>query len=91
MALLSNLLTHMIVTPILLLSSFSIGYFFKNTGVPIPGIGIVDLWGFLVKNKPQTATEIAFENFTIWTVFYTFFHYNESRYGRTLCNQKILR
>ena len=75
MALLSNLLTHMIVTPILLLSSFSIGYFFKNTGVPIPGIGIVDLWGFLVKNKPQTATEIAFENFTIWTVFYTFFHF----------------
>ena len=75
MAILSNLLTQMgafspvgvVVLPFTVISLYSVGYIFKDSGVPIPGMGLVDLWGFVVKNKPQTATELAFENYTFYT------------------------
>ena len=57
----------------LLISSYGVGYIFKDSGVPIPRMGQVDVWGFLVNNKPQTDTEIALENYVIWTLIYTFF------------------
>jgi sterol desaturase/sphingolipid hydroxylase (fatty acid hydroxylase superfamily) len=83
MAILSNLLIQMgafspvgvAVLPFTVISFYSVGYIFKDSGVPIPGMGLVDLWGFVVKNKPQTATELALENYTFWTLFYTFFHF----------------
>ena len=59
----------------LLISSYGVGYIFKDSGVPIPRMGQVDVWGFLVNNKPQTDTEIALENYVIWTLIYTFFHF----------------
>ena len=34
-----------------LITSYSFGYAFKDSGVPIPGIGNVDIWGALVKKK----------------------------------------
>ena len=57
-----------------LITSYSFGYAFKDSGVPIPGIGNVDIWGALVKNNPQTPTEIAFENYTIWILLYSIAH-----------------
>ena len=35
------------------LLSYCLGYFCKNSGVSIPGLGTVDLWRILVKNEPQ--------------------------------------
>ena len=64
----------LVVLP-LLLTSWSLGYIFKDSGVLIPGIGNVDIWGFLVRNKPQSATELAIENYTIWMFFYTIAHF----------------
>ena len=45
-------------------------YVSKDTGVPIPIIGSLDIWGIYVKNDPQPATDMAFENFVIWASFY---------------------
>ena len=64
-----------VVIPFLLISSYGVGYICKDSGVPIPRMGNVDVWGFLVNNKPQTATEIAFENYVIWALIYTLFHF----------------
>ena len=63
-----------VVLPLLLIS-FTLGYFFKDSGVPIPGIGYVDIWGLLVNNKPQAATELVIENYVIWILFYTIAHF----------------
>ena len=59
-----------VVLPLLLMS-YTLGYIFKDSGVPIPGMGYVDIWGFLVNNKPQAATKLAVENYVIWILFYT--------------------
>ena len=63
-----------VVLPLLLMS-YTLGYIFKDSGVPIPGIGYVDIWGFLVNNKPQAAKDLAFENYVIWILFYTIAHF----------------
>ena len=63
-----------VVLPLLLIS-FTLGYVFKDSGVPIPEIGYVDIWGLLVNNKPQAATELVIENYVIWILFYTIAHF----------------
>ena len=63
-----------VVLPLLLMS-YTLGYIFKDSGVPIPGMGYVDIWGFLVNNKPQAATKLAVENYGIWILFYTIAHF----------------
>ena len=63
-----------VVLPLLLMS-YTLGYIFKDSGVPIPGIGYVDIWGFLVNNKPKAAKDLAFENYVIWILFYTIAHF----------------
>jgi len=55
--------------------SYCLGYFCKNSGVPIPGLGNVDLWRILVKNEPQAPADLAFENFTIWILVYSTAHF----------------
>ena len=41
------------LVPMTIILSYCLGYFCKNSGVPIPGLGNVDLWRILVKNEPQ--------------------------------------
>ena len=41
------------VVPAAIILSYCLGYACKNSGVPIPGLGNVDLWSILVKNEPQ--------------------------------------
>ena len=45
-----------VVAPAIILS-YCLSYACKNSGVPIPGLGNVDLWRILVKNEPQATIE----------------------------------
>lgn len=65
----------MVVVEPLILASYILGYIFKDTGIPIPGIGYVKVWEFLIKNNPQTAWEIAMENVILWVVPYSIAHF----------------
>ena len=59
----------------LLITSYCVGYVYKDTGVPIPGFKPVHLWQTLVKNEPQSPADLAFENYTLWTLLYCFAHF----------------
>jgi len=59
----------------LLITSYCVGYAYKDTGVPIPGFKPVHLWQTLVKNDPQSPADLAFENYTLWTLLYCFAHF----------------
>jgi len=52
-----------------LITLFTLGYVFKDTGVPLLGES-VDLWGTLVNNKPQPISSLAFENYVVWLTVY---------------------
>jgi len=57
-----------VVLPALIVS-FTLAYIYKDSGVPVPG-GSLDLWAILVNNKPQSLSQLAFENFVTWAVVY---------------------
>ena len=63
------------VSVVILGSSFSIGYFFQETGVPIPSIGFVDVFGVFVKDEPQSGFDLAIENYFIWAICYFTAHF----------------
>ena len=63
------------VSVVILVSSFSIGYVFQVTGVPIPGIGFIDVFELFLKDKPQTGFDLAIENYFIWTLCYFTAHF----------------
>ena len=43
--------------------------------MPIPGIGKIDVFGAFIKDKPQSAMDLAFENYLIWGVCYSLAHF----------------
>ena len=45
------------LVPATIILSYCLGYAYKNSGVPIPGLGNVDLWRILVKNEPQARNQ----------------------------------
>ena len=62
-----------VVMPALIIS-YTLGYVFRDSGVPLPG-GSLDLWSVLVNNKPQPLASLAFENFAVWSVVYCLAHF----------------
>jgi len=62
-----------LVMPSLILA-YCLGYVFKDSGVPLPG-GSLDVWTFMVNNKPQSASAIVLENFALWGVVYSVAHF----------------
>jgi len=51
------------------------GYIFRQDGIPLPFTSKpLDLWGFMVNDKPQDASSILLENYLIWSVLYTTMH-----------------
>ena len=63
------------VSVVILGSSFLIGYVFKETGVPIPGVGPIDIFGAFVKDVPQSGFDLALENYSIWAICYFTAHF----------------
>ena len=60
----------------LLITSYCVGYAYKNTGIPCPlGFEPIRLWQTLIKNEPQSPAKLAIENYTIWTLLYCFAHF----------------
>jgi len=59
----------------LLATSFTLGFLFKNGGLTLPGSETkLDIWGFLVKDKPQDGTSIFIENLLVYLPIYTLAH-----------------
>merc|ERR1719369_69330 len=63
-----------VVVPSIILS-YSLAYVFKQSGVHIPGVGSIDLWGVLVNNHPQSLKSLAYEHYIVWFVFYFTSHF----------------
>jgi len=58
-----------------IVTSFTLGFLFKNGGLTLPGSETTfDIWGFLVKDKPQDATSIFIENLLVYLPLYTLAH-----------------
>ena len=63
------------VSVVILGSSFLIGYVFKETGVPIPGVGSIDIFDAFVKDETQTGFDLVIENYSIWAICYFTAHF----------------
>ena len=63
------------VSVVILGSSFLIGYVFKETGVPIPGVGSINIFGAFVKDETQTGFDLVIENYSIWAICYFTAHF----------------
>ena len=43
---------------------------YRDVGVPVPGLGNVDVWGFIVDPTPNTPRTILAENYGLWLIPY---------------------
>ena len=50
-------------TAFILVVGYAIGYATQKTGVAIPGIGSIDVFGTFIKDYPQSVIELIYENF----------------------------
>lgn len=59
----------------LLTVGYLAGYIFRKDGILLPfSSKPMDLWGFMINDKPQEPSSILFENYLIWSVLYTTTH-----------------
>ena len=63
------------VSGLILVVGYAIGYATQKTGVAIPGIGSIDVFGTFIKDKPQSVIELIYENYMVWAVCYFTAHF----------------
>ena len=62
------------VIPSLILT-YTSSYLYREDGIPLPfSSNRINIWDFMINNKPQAPSSILLENFLTWSLLYTTMH-----------------